>query len=259
MISELTQYFFETFPFLNRDAFCNLQYNAVLLQSIHDAVQAMHPDVCKGVSGDGTAHQSEGISVEDARAQAANMGQGQPSEYMNNSLTALDNLAKSFASFNIKAVVEATVQKAIDGAMSEARKSLELLNREQHILLETVAKLKDMPLGRPTSLNRTIVQDERAATLEDLLSINAPEPVAAETLTQALAQTEIVEKSVYTSGKETKSHFRHWPQGVGGPVGKGVRPALTNDQKSLMMPYEWGVYALGGEVDVPLIDDPMEV
>ena len=245
--------------------------NAAIHQQIHDLLHAMHPDgtLCKNgpmgdqLSGDGTAHQSEGISVEEARQQAANMGQGQPSEYMNtDSLTALNNLAKSFESFNVKAVVEASVKQAVDAAITDARKNLELLNREQQVLMDNIAKLKNMPLGNPTRLNRTVVQDERAASYEDMLSVNQQQktlPGPSQTLAEALAQTSVVKKSVYLNGQETETRYRHWPEGVGGPVGKGVRPALTNDQKTFMMPHEWGIYNIGGAVDVPLVDDPAEV
>ncbi|HZU01539.1 MAG TPA: HK97 family phage prohead protease [Ktedonobacteraceae bacterium] len=217
---------------------------------IHDMIASLHPDACKctkGIHGDGTQHQSDGKTVADAQEEARQMGQGQGYNTVAG-LASLDNLAKAFESFNVKSAVDGAVSKAVGEALAQHRKQLLALQEEQQAVAEQLGKLKNMPVGRPTTLTRTVQPsfvreggETNIASYEDLLSVNGTSSNG--TLADALAQTR-VEKG-----------YRIWEAGVG----KGVRPPLTSDQKSMMRPDHILAYQDLGFAMVPLIDDPVEV
>jgi hypothetical protein len=232
------------------------------LKAIHDLVSSMHPDACHA---DGTAHQDGGTTVEEAQEEARQMGQGD--SYTNLSSLMGDTLRtfmlKAFEGLNTRELVEANVSKAIDATVQDMRANLDLLQREQMVLMQHIGKLSNMPLGRPTTLQRTVTPTsshalDNVASYQDMLEvagIEAPKP----TLQEALAQTSIVEAPVTRNGSEIRTKYRRWPAGVGGAVGEGVRPALTPGQKTLMHINEWSAYNMAsGTVDVPLVDDPAE-
>lgn len=239
--------------------------NKAHLQTIHDCVAAMHPEACKGVSGDGTSHQDGSTTVEDAQEEARHMGQGD--SYTNLSSHVAETtkavLLKAFEGLEAKSLVEASVQKAVDTAMHDAQGSIDLLQREQSALMQQIGRLTNMPLGRPTNLQRSVTPVsphalDNVATYDDLLSVSelaAPK----QTLAQALAQTSIIEVPITRNGSEIRTKCRRWPVGVGGAVGEGVRPPLTSAQKTLMHYFDWETYhSASGIVDVPLVDDPAE-
>lgn len=225
--------------------------NRALVKTIHDAAASMHPDVCNGVTGDGTAHQPTGTTLEDAQRQAAAMGQG--SNYETNSFAhAMETaLTKAFDGLSVKSLVEARVKEAVSGALAKHRAELDEAQRQ-------IATLKDMPLGRPTTLNRSIQQDPRAASYEEMLTAGGNQTLP-ETLAELESLTRVVSKTLYdASGKPHQAKYRAWPEGVGGAVNKGLRPALTPAQKGGMLAEEWAMYNIGGSVEVPMIDDPFE-
>lgn len=225
--------------------------NRALVKTIHDAAATMHPDVCNGVTGDGTAHQSTGTTLEDAQQQAAAMGQG--SNYETNSFAhAMETaLTKAFDGLSVKSLVEVRVKEAVSGALARHRAELDEAQRQ-------IATLKNMPLGRPTTLNRSIQQDPRAASYEEMLTAGGNQTLA-ETLAELEPLTRVVSKTLYDAGgKQHQARYRAWPEGVGGAVNKGLRPALTAAQKSGMLAEEWAIYNSGGSVEVPMIDDPFE-
>lgn len=229
--------------------------NQAHLQTIHDAVKAMHPDCCTGgVSGDGTAHQDGSQTVEGAQQQAIAMGEGDTYDRAA-SIASLDRLSKAFETFDVKAAVDVAVKKEIAMAMQGARTEID------HVL-QSVAALKQMPLGNPLTHHRSVVKDNRGpmaldniATYDEMLSAGGT-ATPQTTLAEALAQTQIVKREVTTANGMVESSFRHWPQGVGGAVGQGVRPPLTNAQKKLMHINEWDDYTGGQDAHVPMIDDP---
>lgn len=252
-------------PVLTKDGREISGKNRSHLQNIHDEVLAMHPDACKGVTGDGTSHQDGSVTVEEAQAEARQMGQGDSytnlASHMAETTKAI--ILRAFEGFDAKSLVEMSVQKAVDAAMVEARANLDVLHQEQVALMQQVGKLTNMPLGRPTSLQRSVTPLsphalDNTVTYEELLevaSIGAPKQ---QTLQDALAQTSIVEVPITRGNSEIRTKYRRWPAGVGGAVGEGVRPPLTPAQKTMMHYLDWGTYNTGGTVDVPLIDDPAE-
>jgi hypothetical protein len=239
--------------------------NRSRLQIIHDAVVEMHPDACKGVTGDGTSHQDGSMTVADAQEEARQMGQGDSYDNLSSLMaeTVKSVLLKSFEGLDAKPLVEASIQKAVNAAMTGARANLDLLQREQMILMQQVGKLANMPLGRPTNLQRSVTPAssyalDNTASYEEMLGVAGIEAPKQQTLQEALAQTSIVDVPIVRNGSEIHTMYRRWPAGVGGAVGEGVRPPLTSSQKTLMHYLDWSTYNSGGTVDVPLIDDPAE-
>lgn len=246
--------------------------NAAIHQQIHNLLHSLHPDgaLCKNgpaadqLSGDGTSHQDGSLTVSEAQEEARQMGQGDSysnlASFVGDTLKA--SLAKALEGVSAKALIEQSVSGAVDAAMQDTRANLERLEREQTALMGNLAKLANMPLGRPTNLQRTITPVsnraiDNVATYEEMLGvagITGPKP----TLQEALSQTSIVEKEITSYGQLVKSRFRHWPATVGGSVGEGVRPPLTSTQKTLMHWNDWDAYNSGNMVDVPVIDDPAE-
>jgi hypothetical protein len=233
--------------------------NRQRLQTIHDMVAAMHPDACKGVSGDGTAHQGSGTTVEEAQAEARQMGEGPDysmlaSAELSNAIKAA--IQQTFAGVSAQDIITANVTKAVDSAMREARAKLAGLQNEVRATLEAVGKLKDMPLGRPTGFSRTVtpvssMAIDNIASVEELLSISSETKQYSREELAAL--TQVITKQVPTMGGMMPARYRRWPVGVG----KGQRPPLTAEQRTNMRMDDWEAYEQAtGVVDVPFIDDP---
>lgn len=234
--------------------------NLKLLQGIHDAVKAMHPDACAGVSGDGTAHQGDGTTVEEAQAQARMMGEGPDysmlaSAEMSNAIKAA--IQQTFAGVSAAEIITANVTKAVDSAMGEARMKLAGVQNEVRATLEAVGKLKDMPLGRPTGFSRTVMPVssmaiDNIASVEELLSVGGEGKTYS--LDEMEKLTRIVSKQVYTTHGPAIARYRLWPVGVA----KGQRPPLSAEQKVAMHDMDaWEAYETASrDVLIPLIDDP---
>ena len=243
--------------------------NAAIHQQIHNLLHSLHPDgaLCKNgpaadqLSGDGTSHQDGSLTVSEAQEEARQMGQGD--SYSNLASFVGDMLKASLAKALEGVSAKQVVYDAVEHAIEDQRANLDLLKREQVTLMQSLSKLANMPLGRPTNFQRTITPvSNRAidniATYDEMLAV-AGLTLPKQTLQEALAQTTIVEKEISSYGQQAvKSRFRHWPATVGGTVGEGVRPPLTTTQKTLMHWNEWDTYNAGGAVDVPVVDDPAE-
>lgn len=202
------------------------------LQTIHDCVKAMHPGCCAGV-------QSE--TVDEATDNAREQGEGRPlqeqySLTIAESLKSIDGLTKSLADINIKSVV----QSEVNAALEEARKKLLAINSDQQTLMDNIRKLKEMPLGRPTTLagRRTVVQED-TATYHDLLTAGV-KPL--ESLTED--DLEVVEKG--------SMRMKLWPAGFKA----GQRPPLTESQKMYMSPLDYYPYEQAlRDVCVPILEE----
>lgn len=188
-------------------------------KSVHDLAAAMHPDCCKcdGMSGSGTDFES---ARQDAQVQMGQIADG---------LTrSMDLLAQALQKFSI-----GNLEQNFNRMKSEES----ALHKELANLKSNINALKNMPLGRPTQLNRSV---EGEATYDDM-RMAAGQHV---TLAEVLKGTKKVEIN--------KSSYRYWPANVG----VGIRPTLTNDQKSLMTANDILSYQDGGAAHVPmLIDD----
>lgn len=123
---------------------------------------------------------------------------------------------------------------------------------------EDIGKLRNLPLGRPTALTRSVHAGDVTVSYEDLMGCVADKDLPMNdnerkwTLEEALKSTTITLKQVGSDA----IRYRHWPEGVGGSVKNGVRPQLTGDQRSLMRPPQAVAYADGLEADVVCYDDP---
>jgi phage head maturation protease len=121
---------------------------------------------------------------------------------------------------------------------------------------ETLAKLKDMPLGQPTRLNRSVRTGEDVVTYDDFKKLSAPTMGDNErrwTLEEALKGTIVISRDLPDGGT---LNYRKWPDGVGGSVKNGVRPELTGAQRQWMHPMDQLSYNDGNEASVPCYDDP---
>ncbi len=126
---------------------------------------------------------------------------------------------------------------------------------------ERLASLQNAPLGQPTLLKRGI-QGPDTASYNDFKALAQRSAVATMndnerrwSLEEALGLTTIVPKTV--AGEERL--YRLWPDGVGGSVRDGIRPALTGKQRTGMHPGDQVAYTEGEEAAVPCYDDPGNV
>lgn len=177
---------------------------------------------------------------------------------------ALDGFIESVkAAKDLQVDIEAvrTSIKAVADSVELYQKEIAALNlkhkkavKEVNDLAESVQTLKNMPLGDPTRLNRSVTQEQGTVDLKDFLAINKE----SWTLEEALEQTVVTQK---TLGDGRTLSYRHWPSGVGGNVENGVRPALTNAQKAKMGIASWSDYESGLEALVPIVpgNDPVEL
>jgi hypothetical protein len=155
-------------------------------------------------------------------------------------------------------------QQALQASLKAVEDSVELYNKElaalqikqkkavQDVnnLADSVTALKNMPLGDPRALaGRSVTQQLGVVDLKDMLPVNQEHW----TLEDCLAQTS---KTVKTLGDGTTLTYRHWPSGVGkglqGEVEGGVRPPLSNAQKTRMSVASRMDYEAGLESFVPV-------
>lgn len=156
-------------------------------------------------------------------------------------------IAEAFKGLNIKGLstsVEGLQQAALDlqQQFAQAQAQVNAVNAD-------VRKLKNMPLGKPTNIQRTVEPtEEPEATYEDMLSVNQV-PTGVTTLKEALTQTTVKPFKMLNG---SVIQVRHWPA----EVGKDVRPPLTTNQKMYMNLAQQHQYTSGAECLVPCIDDP---
>lgn len=200
------------------------------LEAVHSIIKSMHPGVCDGTTA---------VTVDEATDEARMQGEGQPLQptpLLSASIAAIDNLTKALSAVSVKELARG----AVDEALLEAKKSLDLIQREQRVLLENIRTLKEVPLGRPTTFaGRTAVQvSEESTTYNDLLRAGVrPQETSEEEL-----------EVVIVNGMRCK----RWPAGFL----VGQRPPLTEFQKMYMSPYDYLPYADGSrEVLIPVIDE----
>jgi hypothetical protein len=211
------------------------------------------------MQGDGTSHQDGSTTVEEAQEEARQMGQGDSYSNLASHLaeTTRSVLLRAFEGVEAKSLVEASIQKAVDAAMIESRTSLDQLQQEQTALMRQVGKLANMPLGRPTHLQRNVTPIsphalENIARYDDFLELAEAEPKR-HSMNEIEAMTQVVPKTIHTANGEITTKMRYWPVSVG----KGQRPSLTANQKVLMHSSDWEKYREASEdVFVPIVDDP---
>lgn len=207
-------------------------------KAVHDGASAMSPEACD----------CEAKTVDEATDEARMQGEGKPpSEQYSytESIKAVNDLTKALSEIRVKSLVKDEVSTALE----EAQKTLDTLNqehqrvlREQQMIVRNIHKLKEMPLGRPTTLvGRTTVQAEDTATYEDMLS-------AGTTLEMSVKDLEIVQHG--------SMKYRVWPKGFK----VGERPPLTSEQKTFMNPQDYWHYDQGTrDVLVPCVEQEARV
>ena len=148
--------------------------------------------------------------------------------------------------------------------IEKALEQVELVNKEVAVLAikfktaktdinalaDTVQALKDMPVGDPRSVKRSLnLEGEAVVDLKDLLPINQEHW----TLESALQKTMTKTKTLHNGDTLT---MLVWPAGVGkgliGDVEGGVRPALSRKQISMTPPMMMIAYESGDSAEVVL-------
>jgi len=161
---------------------------------------------------------------------------------------------------DVTALIDTLTKHGIDPkAIKDLQGKLKDLQSQAKDAEENLAKLKNMPLGQPTRLARSVKTGDEAATYHDLAQLSAPAMGDNErrwTLEEALKSTIVISRGL--PGGEILN-YRKWPEGVGGSVKSGVRPELTGAQRQWMHPMEQLSYIDGNEASVPCYDDPAGV
>lgn len=214
-------------------------------QRLHDTLREMTEGVvCNGPT-----------SLTDAEQQAAEAMGEEPvgaNRIMNQlivemqkfsqSLQALDVLALKAEANQVKEQLVIT-QKELDAILAETREAAERL-----------AKLKAMPLGKPTSFERTVRPEDHTVSYDDLLSLHhRATPVM--TQQDVFAQTEVCQVE-YANGQ--RMTYRYWPDGVGGDTATGLRPPLTPQHIQFMTFDEIKAYREGKASRVPYLGNQVE-
>lgn len=221
-------------------------------------LQMLHDMVCSMSSG-ATCANSPAQSFSTAVQQAQEISGNSPSVMPSVAYSLGDNLDKITKSMETYTVYLADMQKAHDqqnvlkAVIEKAQQETAALGAEVLKYQETIATLKDMPLGNPISHSRTVHEADRDAviTRDELLDIGkkAVDWQADGSLEKAFELTEVKRKDAGGVFVE----YRIWPEGVGGDCKKGVRPELTPDQITYMSFKHIGAYRTGGYAEVPNI------
>jgi hypothetical protein len=168
-----------------------------------------------------------------------------------------DLLMKSVERYNASLADVVDLKKEAELTRKEldaARTEMLTIGAEIVKAQETLASIKDMPLGNPVKHSRTVHEEDNVAKREDFLHLKESEhPVeqkATDNLITAFSLTEV--KAVAMDNGQFM-RYRVWPEGVGGSIAKGVRPALTSDQISYMDFNDIRAYREGKAAKVPYL------
>lgn len=234
--------------------------HAAKVQRIHDHIHALTNGMACGMGSQSqmgsTTHMNES-NFQQARNTLMD-AEGQIGyDTTQNPLKSLDKLVPTFE--RMSTALEGLDTKALKVEMEQlkkeftvAKKGIQSIYDEAAQAAATIAALKNMPLGNPIHQSRT-VQPTGTVSHKELTELSTTP--GEETLASVLAQTIIETVKMPNHMSMT---YRKWPNGVGGAVGKGVRPDLTMDQIVFMDFDAIEAYRAGFAADVPMIDDPME-
>lgn len=192
---------------------------------------------------------SNEMSMQDAQNDAA-MAEGR--DMSDGALRGLGTLSASMGALTkaLEAMGVTELQQdaaAVRTKIATAQGELERLHADIRAAQESIAALKNMPLGNPVNHSRTVQSEVSHGDLLRVQESRVGESVT--TLSASLGQTQIRTVKM-TNGQQVS--YRHWPAGVG----KGVRPALTTNQIMFMHDLDISSYRDDGEANVPMIDDP---
>jgi len=223
------------------------------VQKMHDAIHALTNGMSCGMGSSSTHHYNE-TNFQDARQElmdaegqiTSNSGDARLRSFTDG----VDRMTKALENIDVKAL-----RKEVDTLKKEfaiARKGIQEIYQEAATAASTVAALKNMPLGNPLKQNRTIVATDSNTTHQELATLTSGNM---ETLDGLLAMTTL---ETYKMPGGTSISYRKWANGLGGSVGKGLRPDLTSNQIALMSFDDIEAYRAGLASKVPMIDDPAD-
>jgi hypothetical protein len=247
-------------PELTAEKYLEVQKAGVQIDDQHmHHLQMLHDMVCS-MSGGMTCSNAPAQSFSDAVAQAQEISGNSPSVMPSVAYSLGDHLNKITKSMETYNGYMELMQKFVEGQstvkveLEKAQQEVATLGAEVVKYQETIASLKDMPLGNPIHHNRTVHEADRDATItrEEILGINKAAPVewqAEDSLAKAFEMTSTKKKNAGGMFIE----YRVWPEGVGGDTKKGVRPELTSDQITYMSFQDINNYREGKYAEVPCI------
>lgn len=254
-------------------------------QELHDKLSAMHPNgsggskLCdsmgKGGDGDGDEDDGEGShgkqpgqSTDDAEQEAKT--QREMTASFTKQVQATLTVLKDFPGVELKTFKDHLLflqgeAQTTQAQMQVAQKAVNDVLAEAERVKKEITDLTNMPMGRPTQLNRSVTDTIGTVTREQLLQLSQQQgseqaagyPVSwkqAESLT-SIVSVEVEERSLSGEICKTPVYYREWSAGL---VPEGGRPPLTGEQQSRMHPFAVMDYNEGRKARVPMIDDPFE-
>lgn len=242
------------FPEVTQEHLKALQHPALLkaLSSEHQGhVNAIH-DHTAAMGGCGYVNSASGESVSDARNEAAyasgrGVVAGDHMDGIGRLSEVMGSLAKSFEGLDLGGIQKDVT--TLKSEMGEARKQIDAVYAEAAKAAETIKALKEMPIGNPVHLSRSVSNADSTVSQQELLAVKDSQVSSADITETAIALTSI---ETQTLRNGTKMSYRRWPAAVG----KSIRPFLTSNQRTFMLIEEIKAYEEGLDARVPLIDDP---
>lgn len=225
--------------------------------AIHSLLHEMTGGKCCALSNN-----QDGEAVQEAEDQAREASGQSPSGGMSVAYSLgekADLLMKSVERYNASLADVVDLKKEATLARKEIDEArTEMLNLGAEIVKaqETLAAIKDMPLGNPVKHTRTVHEEDNVASRDDFLRLASgatpkqTEWTASDNLGAAFAATEI--KAV-EQADGSFIRYRFWPEGVGGSIAKGVRPALSPDHIAYMDFADIRAYREGKAAKVPCL------
>lgn len=220
------------------------------VQAIHDHVHALTGGMmCRSFGANETNYNTARQQLMDAEGQTGPNAPANPLKSFEGMPEHLDRIVKALEGVNTKGM--ASEVEVMKKELHIARKGIAAVYEEAAKAAATVAALKNMPLGNPIKQHRAVEPDPTLTSHEELKTLSTgPETT---TLPGLLALTQL-ETVKLLNGMSIS--YRKWANGLGGTVGKGLRPALTSNQKALMPFEEIDAYNAGFAASVPMVDDP---
>lgn len=220
------------------------------VQAVHDHTHALTNGMaCRSMGAHETNFQQARQQLMDSEGQTGPDAIHNPLKSYEGMSEHLDRVVKALEGINTKGMADEVV--AMKKELQIARKGIAAVYEEAAKAAATVAALKNMPLGNPVKQSRTVEPDPTLTSHEELKALGTGQETT--TLSGLLALTQLETVKMPNGMAIT---YRKWANGLGGAVGKGLRPALTSNQIALM-PFEAiEAYRAGFAADVPMVDDP---
>jgi|GEM_PF-1641103 len=230
------------------------------IQAIHDHCMSLTDGMCCQVTNAASAAAEDQTMSDNAGGdQMQDARDTLDGKALADLIAAVGTLTKAMSGLGISALMEQVqlVQRQLGAASAQQQQ----LAAETTTLAEQIGELSQVPLGRPTRLARALggvrakdLGDAGTLTTEQLVALMAT-PASDDDLTpeQRLARAYERTSKQYVQGVGL---CRHWPAGVG----KGIRPALSSEQRVAVMGLPDGLghimrYEESGDALIPIIGD----